>query len=82
MMSDRVYCTADGEWPEVGQTVIYVEYGQAHLGKLLFKDTDDGHEWQNETGTQWFLKKTPIYWQPVITSLKDEYERQHESENA
>ncbi len=78
-MTERVYCTADRDWPEIGKTVIYVEYGQAHLGKLLFKD-DDGHEWQNETGTQWFLKQTPIYWRyEERASLKDEYERQKEN---
>lgn len=72
-MSDKVYCTADGDYPNPQQMVIFEEDGEIYIGGYLVdKDlwfTDD--EYDNEPINY------SVYWKP-LKSLKEQYEKQKE----
>jgi len=80
---ELVHCTADGEWPRHCQSV---EFQSVFLyrGTGIFLEEREGVKNVFRTGIgdiHTHEDNAPIYWKP-LTSLKDEYERQHESENA
>jgi len=74
-MSDRVYCTADGECPNSAQTVIFE--GEDNYGCCI--GGFDGHCWCEQDGYILYENNEKIYWKP-LTTLKDEYERQKDGE--
>ena len=69
---DRVYCTADGDYPKHGQMVQFEDEGIIYIGgymadqDLWFTEDD---ECDNEP------VKHPIYWRLLI-GLEQQYERQ------
>ena len=84
MMSDKVYCTADGDYPELNKLVRF------DIGKV---ETHYGYVTKDMKGEFYFVDKKKlsycwypkyieenIYWRyEELTSLKDEYERQKEN---
>ena len=78
---ERVYCTADGEWPRHCQSV---EFQSVFLyrGTGIFLEEREGVKNVFRTGIgdiHTHEDNAPIYWKP-LTSLKDEYERQKDGE--
>ena len=81
----RVRCTKDGEYPEDDITVLAEFHGVdfADIPHIVWFEWDNA-QWVDFL-TEEIVPNEPeemtVYWKP-LTSLKDEYERQHESENA
>ena len=79
MMSEKVYCTADGEYPEHNDEVIFQSEisNKSYVGKHITNKY--GHAFVDNSGYVYWAENEPIYWKP-LTSLKDEYERQKDGE--
>lgn len=79
-MIDKVYCTADGDYPEKNQIVIFEVDGDAFVGACYDYDLDCGSYWFGESDdiTDFHPITEPIYWKP-LTSLKAQYELQQVS---
>ena len=80
---ERVYCTADGDYPEDENQIVLAEF----FGKDFTATTHIvGFEWDNaqwlDFDTEEIIPNVPdemtVYWKP-LTSLKAEYERQKEN---
>lgn len=81
MMNDRVYCTADGDYPEYNDEVVFQSgiSSKSYVGKHI--TSKYGHAFVDNGGYVYWAENDPIYWKPLtITSLKDEYEREKEGE--
>ncbi|OQA51013.1 MAG: hypothetical protein BWY47_00217 [Bacteroidetes bacterium ADurb.Bin302] len=82
MMSEKVYCTADGEYPRNGQTIIFQSGIIQTTGRFKLQQLLINREYKifiSDKGSEHYHDDTPIYWKP-LTSLKDEYERQKDGE--
>ena len=81
-MSDRVYCTADGEYPKENELVIFeVENIQPIYRGYFYKRSLPPEMAFYSDGLCHYSftpDKYKIYWKP-LTSLKDEYEKQKEN---
>ena len=69
----KVYCTADGDYPAIGLMTIFEDYAETYIGGF------DGGYWFDQNKGQLEDTVGEVYWRS-LTSLKDEYERQKESE--
>ena len=79
---ERVYCTADGEWPEHMQRVEFEHSIFSHNIGTFFRQFGKSEKvfYDQKSDTSYFhTDNYHIYWKP-LTSLKDEYERQKDSE--
>jgi len=75
---ERVYCTADGEYPLKGEMVIFeIEGDDAWIGGCESYDLDCGSFWfgSDDIETDFHPITEPIYWKP-LTGLKEQYERE------
>ena len=74
----RVRCTKDGDYPPVGQMVIFeIEGDDAWIGGCESYDLDCGSFWfgSDDIETDFYPITEPIYWKP-LTGLKEQYERE------
>jgi hypothetical protein len=79
MTNTRVRCTADGEYPIVGQQVEWESRGGIKRTGIFSLLTENGSIWKNVLGLYKYSIDAFIYWQP-LTSLKAQYEKQKEGE--
>lgn len=79
-MTNKVYCTKDGEFPDKNEMVIFeVEGDDTYIGGCESYDLDCGSFWFGEDvdKADFHPITEPIYWQP-LTSLKAQYELEQE----
>ena len=83
-MRDKVYCTADGDYPEDENQMVLAEFeGKDFTDLIHIVGFDyDNAQWVDFDSEE-IIPNVPeemtVYWQP-LTSLKEQYERQKESE--
>ena len=73
----RVRCTADGEYPEHNDEVVFQSEIsiKSYVGRHIINKY--GHAFVDNSGYAYWAENDPIYWKP-LTGLKEQYERERE----